>query len=407
MSCTGITHSTPAEVAAVSQCNATFDGIAARLGGFTCRDAPAIIHLRSPLALSNWTLPVLEVTIVTGAALALWWAIYRLRRRRDPTLIALWFASIVYLLVTEIPLYFPTLFGIQDSIGVVFDHNVFMVQFLYERLPLYIGALYPALTTLAFEIVRTLGVFRGRRGVLLGGVCVGFVHHCLYEVFDQLGPQLRWWAWNDANPLNHPMFASVPMTSMVIFAALGPGVLTVLVLWLVDRPVARGVDLPAFGVLWRTVVAGTLVPVGVALLSIPSSAFSGRVSAQALVFAAELALLALIAIRVLSQQIRHHAAHDASTFVRVFGPLYLGVLGGLWITALPAYFGSAGSTTADGTPVGSLPYAAACFALSIAWVTMASRVRVTAAPDRSSGVDTRATARPSAPVRAERPPSTG
>ncbi len=35
----------------------------------------------------------------------------------------------------------------------------------------------------------------------------------LYEVFDHLGLQLLWWAWNTENPLNRPMFASVPMTS--------------------------------------------------------------------------------------------------------------------------------------------------------------------------------------------------
>jgi len=40
------------------QCNAVFDSIAKSLGGFTCQDAPALIHLRNPFALSNWTLPV-------------------------------------------------------------------------------------------------------------------------------------------------------------------------------------------------------------------------------------------------------------------------------------------------------------------------------------------------------------
>ena len=113
----------------------------------------------------------------------------RLRREGDPTNLVLWFATVVYLLVVAIPLYFPDVFGIEGRIGVVFAHNAFTVQFLYERLPLYIVALYPAVTMLAFEIVRTLGVFRDR-GILVGAVCVGFVHHCFYEVFDQLGPQL-------------------------------------------------------------------------------------------------------------------------------------------------------------------------------------------------------------------------
>ena len=155
----------------MSQCNETFDKIAHQLGGFTCRNAPAIVHLRNPLSLTNWTLPVLELMMVFGAALALWWSLRRLRRDNDPTNLALWIASIVYLLATEIPLYFPDRFGMQDRIGVVFDHNVFTIQFLYERLPLYIVALYPAVATLAFEIVRVLGVFSRRHGLTdLAGV---------------------------------------------------------------------------------------------------------------------------------------------------------------------------------------------------------------------------------------------
>ena len=90
--------------------------------------------------------------------------------RRRSTNLVLRFASIVYLLATEIPLYFPDLFGLQDRIGVVFDHNVFTVQFLSERLPLYIVALYPAVATLAFEIVRTLGVFGRPRPAARSGL---------------------------------------------------------------------------------------------------------------------------------------------------------------------------------------------------------------------------------------------
>ena len=153
----------------------------------------------------------------------------------------------------------------------MFAHNVFTVEFLFDRLPLYIVALYPAVVSLAFEIVRSLGVFRDR-GIVVGAICVGFVHHCFYEVFDQLGPHLRWWAWNGANPINHPMLASVPMTSVFIFATLGPIVVTVLVLRLVGTGGSR--------LVWRTVLAGALVPVGIAVLSIPTSLFGGRSSAH-------------------------------------------------------------------------------------------------------------------------------
>jgi hypothetical protein len=355
----------------VSQCNETFDRIAHELGGFSCRDAPAVIHVRNPLALTNWTLPVLEAMMVFGAVLALWWAVRRIRREGDPTNLVLWFGSVVYLLVTEIPLYFPQVFGIEDQLGVVFDHNVFTVQFLYERLPLYIVALYPAVTTLAFEIVRVLGVFR-TRAILVGSVCVGFVHHCFYEVFDQIGPQLRWWAWNADNPANHPLFSSVPMTSVVIFATLGPAVLTFLTMVLVGRHVETGRRFGILSLTWRTLVAGALVVVGVGVLSVPSSLFGGaepNVTAQAVVFTSYLALFAIIAIPVLTRQWLTGRGAGGSggdapapnAFIRIFGPGYLGVLALLWISALPGYFGAVNGVTSDGTPIGTLWYAIGCF----------------------------------------------
>jgi hypothetical protein len=362
------------------QCTAAFDAIARPLGDFTCQDAPAFLHLRNPLALSNWTLPVLELMMVTGAVLALIYSIRRLRRHGDPINLALWCATVVYLFAIEIPLYFPNVFGVQDQLGVVFAHNVFTVQFLFDRLPLYIVALYPAVVTLAFEIVRSLGVFRDR-GVVVGAICVGFVHHCLYEVFDQLGPQLRWWAWNTGNPINHPMFASVPMTSVFIFATLGPIVVTVLVMLLVGR--RTGASAPAGWALgWRTVLAGVLVPLAVAILSIPTSLFGGahpNTTAQAVVFAAELVIVAVIAVPVLVRQwLRARNDFEPSEFVRIFGPLYLVVLGALWISALGQYFAATNGSTADGTPTGSLVYTVICFAVSVL-VVLPSMRRVGAA----------------------------
>ena len=329
------------------QCTAAFDAIARALGGFTCQHAPAVIHLRNPSTLTNWTLPVLELMMVTGAVLALIHAIRRLRRDGDPTNLAIWFATVVYLFVIEIPLYFPNVFGIQDQLGVVFAHNVFTVEFLFDRLPLYIVALYPAVVSLAFEIVRSLGVFRDR-GIVVGAICVGFVHHCFYEVFDQLGPHLRWWAWNGANPINHPMLASVPMTSVFIFATLGPIVVTVLVLRLVGTGGSR--------LAWRTVLAGALVPVGIAVLSIPTSLFGGRhphTGVQTVIFSVELAVIAVIAVPIFSPAMATGIGVPCApnAFVAFFGTTYLAVLAALWITS-------------HGTPRVGAAYAAVCFVIA-------------------------------------------
>jgi hypothetical protein len=339
------------------QCTASFDAIAQALGGFSCQHAPAFLHLRNPFALSNGTLPVLELMMVTGAVLALVHALRRLHRDGDPTNLALWFATVVYLFVIEIPLYFPNVFGVQDQLGVVFAHNVFTAQFLFDRLPLYIVALYPAVVSLAYEIVRSLGVFRDR-GIVVGAICVGFVHHCLYEVFDQLGPQLRWWSWNTENPINHPMLASVPMTSVFIFATLGPIVVTLLVL----RLVRTGRS----GLAWRTVLAGVLVPAGIALFSIPTSLFGGRhphTAVQAVIFSTELVVVGVIALPILVRQWRQESA-EPNRFVGSFGALYLVVLAALWASAFGDYVAASHGITADGTPTGNIAYAAVCFLIA-------------------------------------------
>ena len=215
------------------QCSDDIERIANRLG-FSCEHAAPVVHIRNPFDLANWTLPVLELTVVAGAVLALWWAIRRLRRDGDPVNLVIWFSTVIYLLIVEPPLYFPTVFGVDDTIGAVFAHNVFTVEFMYDRLPLYIVALYPAMMMLAYEIVRSLGVFRDR-GAVIGAVCVGFVHHCFYEIFDQLGPQLRWWAWNTDNAINRPMLASVPMSSVLLFATVGPALVALFTQLLVAR----------------------------------------------------------------------------------------------------------------------------------------------------------------------------
>ncbi|BBZ02515.1 hypothetical protein MCHIJ_19520 [Mycolicibacterium chitae] len=375
----------------MTQCTEAFDRIAIPLGEFSCRDAPAVLHLRDPLGLAGPTLPIIELMMVFGAVLALWWSIRRLRRDGDPVNLVLWCATVVYLFVIEIPLYFPNVFGIQDFLGVVFVHNAFTVQFLFDRLPLYIVALYPALITLSYEIVRVLGVFRRRHGAVVGAACVGVVHHVFYEIFDQLGPQLRWWAWDTENPMNRPMFASVPLTSVVIFAALGPFVVTLLTQFLVARRVA---DRPLGGAaLWGwTVLIGALVPVGLAVLGAPFSALSAlgpdNVRAQAVVLTAELVVLAAIAVPALVTQYRRGQPVDdaePNAFLRIFGPVYLLTLGALWLVALPAYFGAQNGITADGTPTGSLAYAALCFVAGAVVLAAALKVRAGAAPLRDFG----------------------
>jgi hypothetical protein len=362
--------------AAAGPCDPAFDRLAHWLGNFGCASARPVVQVRAPWELSNWTLPVIEAVMVAGAVFALVHAIRVRRRESDPTLLVLWLASLAYLVVVEPPLYFPAQFGIEKQTGIVFVHNVFTVSFLYDRLPLYIVALYPAMIVLAYEAVRSLGVFE-RRGTFIGAVCVGLVHQCFYEVFDQLGPQLRWWAWNPAAKSVHPAVAAVPLTSIVLFATVGPCALVLLARWL-----ARRGPLSGWGIAWRALVAGALVPVAYLVVSIPSGIF-GRgahpdITAEGVVLSVELGLFVVTGLAVLPGSWRRVRAGElsvprsAGSYTLIHGGTYLLILAILWITALPAYFGAAGGVTRDGTPTGSLPYAAVALLLAAVAVGLAA-----------------------------------
>ncbi|MFD6108126.1 hypothetical protein ACFWFQ_36355 [Nocardia salmonicida] len=354
-------------------CSPTFADLAHELG-FSCEEAGGLVEFRSPFALENWTLPVLELTIVVGAILALWYAIVRLRRHGDPTNLVLWFGATAYLFIIEPPLYFPAAFGIEDHIDTMFAHNVFTVDFLWGRLPLYIIAIYPLMATMAFGIVRMLGIFR-RYGVLIGATCVGFVHHAFYEIFDHLGPQLRWWEWSVDNPINQPMFDSVPMGSVVVFAALWPMSLAFCVQYFVGRHVDDGRSFSGIELTWRTIVIGLLASLGTFLLPLPATVIgmTGD-TVRGIVYALELAALAVVAGYVMIRQwtqLRQGSAKPpqyTDPFVQRFATLYLAVFALLWIASLPDFFDAVDGRTSNGDPIGNLWYTAACFVVAIASV---------------------------------------
>lgn len=362
-------------------CSSTFAELATRLG-FSCDTAGGPVKLRNPFGLENWTLPVLELTVIAGAVLAFLYAIVRLRRHNDPTNIALWFGAIAYLLIIEPPLYFPAVFGIDGHIDTMFAHNVFTVDFLWGRLPLYIVAVYPMMATIAFEIVRCLGVFR-RYGTVIGAICVGFVHHAFYEIFDHLGPQLRWWEWTLNHPLNQPFFSSVPVSSVVVFAALWPMSLAFCVQRFIGRHVDEGASFTATQVLWRTVAIGLLASVGTAILPLPASivgAVTRSAVWQGVAYAAELAIITAIAVPVLVAQWRRlrddRQADYTNPLILRYAAVYLAVMAFLWVTALPADLSAVHGITPTEDPVGNLWYAIACFVvagLSIAAASVALR----------------------------------
>lgn len=373
-------------------CAPTFERLAESLG-FSCSEAGGLLEFRNPLQLENWTLPVLEITVITGAVLALIYAIIRYRRG-DATNLALWFGAIAYLLIIEPPLYFPGAFGIADHVDTMFAHNVFTVDFLWGRLPLYIVAIYPMMATISFEIVRILGVFR-RYGAIVGAICVGFVHHAFYEIFDHLGPQLRWWEWSVDNPLNQPMFTSVPMGSVVVFAALWPASLAFCVQLLVGRQVDHGRRFGGLQVLWRTIVIGVLASLGTGILPLPATLLGAVTDGKLLgiAYAVELLIIAAVAIPVLIIQWRRlrlnlfaAGRYDNPLMVR-YAAGYLSVMTVLWLTALPAYLDASGGLTANGDPVGCLWYVVLCFVVAYLSVVAAATVPPILPAQRRPAVD--------------------
>ncbi|WP_103350327.1 hypothetical protein [Amycolatopsis sp. CA-128772] len=317
--------------------------------GFDCHDVSAVVSVRPPWELAHWTMPLLELLVVGGAVFALVHAIRRYRAG-DPVNLALWCASLVYLFVTEPPLYFPEWFGLDRVYGFIFAHNRFTVQFMADRLPLYIVAFYPAFSQLAYEVVRSLGVFR-RRGALTGSVAVAFVCQVFYEVFDQLGPQLKWWAWNPGNTIvNDPALASVPMTSMVLFASVSMAAMTYLVVRLAPR---RGWPLAL-----RILVAGVLTPPAMAIAGIPSGLAGENFTARAWILGVELVLIWSVGAVVVGSSLRFPRDEPLPAFTRHYPAVYLGGLLVCWIAALPAYFAARDGVTPDGSGL----YTLACFA---------------------------------------------
>ncbi len=339
--------------------------------GFDCHDVSPVISVRFPWELAHPTMPLLELLVIGGAVFALVHAIRRYRAG-DPVNLALWWTSLVYLLVTEPPLYFPEWFGLDKVYGFIFAHNLFTVQLMGDRLPLYIVAFYPMISQLAYELVRSAGIFRSR-GVLAGSVAVAFACQVFYEVFDQLGPQLKWWAWNPGNHIvNHPALAAVPMTSMLLFASVSMGAMTYLVVRLADG--TRRV--------WpRVLLAGVLTPPTMAIAGIPSSIFDGNTRAQAWILGVELGLVWLAGAWIVVSHLRspdRGPVEPLSAFARFYPAIYLGGMAVCWISALPAYFAAHDGITGEGTPIGSGLYALACFVGSGLLLAALYRVRRTA-----------------------------
>lgn len=369
-------------------CTAKFRELADQLGGIPCEHAKKVVYVNNPFHLADATMPVVEVLMVAGAVLALVHAIRTLRRTGSAVNLGVWIAAVAYVAFLEPPLYFPAAFGIDDYVQAVFVHNLFTVGFVDERMPLYILCLYPAMVYLAWMLTERLGIrarHPGVGGALITAVCLGFTHQALYEIFDHLGPQRLWWAWDYSATMNRDRLGSVPMSSVVNFALVMPTAFAFLALLLLQRkarPTVRSV-LPA------AVAVGVLTP----LVSMPGQlpvtyldmVEHPHTSVVHAVLVAMLVAAGTVTLREVALSWR--APQPTGTGFLGWYPLgyaaaYLGTFAALWIWALPQTLGAEHGVN-DARPIGSLPYVALCFVLSV--LILAPLVRNSRVPPCATG----------------------
>jgi hypothetical protein len=180
--------------------------------------------------------------------------------------------------------------------------------------------------------------------------------------------------------INQPALASVPMNSMLLFASVSFGAMTYLVVRLVGVDAGRDAR-AGWSVGWRTVLAGAATPLAMIVVSAPSGAFRGedQLGIQRTILSAELAVVWIAGLYLLVDAGRATRTDSgpiqSPVFARIYPAVYLGVLVALWLTALPAYLASSGGVTEQGTPVGSLWYAALCAVAAAVFILAAVRVR--------------------------------
>lgn len=354
----------------VTETALTFTQLVERLGGFSPENIASWAFVKSPFTLSHWTMNVIEVLLILGA---LWGLRHSMARFKagESIYLGFWLASVIFMLALEIPVYFPEKLGAPDN-ALFFIHNEFSVQFFFGRAPLYILALYPAIMYASFVLVRQAGLFDQRWGALIGALGVGVVHHVFYEIFDHFGPQYGWWTWNYPNFTSS--LASVPVSSMVSFAFVGPIALTLATQLLVPKsvvvqktPTMPG-DRRVRGFALGTLLAGLLTPIIFVMLTL-NTWFSVlginltprlEMLASAVLVGGALGLTLRQFLRLTS-----FSTEGLWHYSRAYFALFLSVFSGLWLYALPDYLVATNGLTPQGFPIGSLTYVLGCMAFAL------------------------------------------
>ena len=359
-------------------CTAEFARLSAKMGGLDC-DANPFLTLSNPFSLQHWTLPLIELTLIVGAIAALLHALRWRRLHGDASNLVIWFAGVFCLLLIEPIAYFPQWFGLEDAMGLTFVHNQFSVQFLYDRLPLYIVAMYPFFGYAAWVLVQRTGIFQ-RFHPVAGASCVTAVFFSLYEVIDMVGPQFRWWVWNENLSTSVPTLAHVPYINLQAFSIALPFAMALVTLWVSKQGrvggwmVVRNVALVCV-LVWPILFLSSLPSLLMALAGVPVS--TARIVATWLL----IGLASVVAVIAFLRSYRARRDDPATIpdgvvgdyFGAAYVGVYLVVAAVCWTAALPDYLSAREGFTADGARTGSLSFAVAMAVVSVAWTVGAYR----------------------------------
>jgi hypothetical protein len=356
-------------------CTEEFARLAGEAGGIRC-DASPFVTFTSPFSLDSWTMPLIELTLIGLMVACLVHARRWRRAHGDSSNLVMWAAGILALLFIEPIAYFPQWFGLEEELGLTFVHNQFTVQFLYNRLPLYIVGMYPVFGYLSYVLVQRTGVFERHRA-WVGAVCVAFTFHCLYEVVELVGPQFRWWIWNYDIPTGtgQPTLGATPYVNIQAFCIGIPLGMALATRWLATEPNQTR---------WR--IAGNVVLVSLATW--PVMFLSGAPSflldlagmptetARAVGTWLLVAGCAVVTVWAFADAYRARTRHEVDLpvgierdrFALVAIATYLVVALIVWAAAVPDFLDASGGVTPGGARVGNLPYGIATLAASIALV---------------------------------------
>lgn len=159
----------------------------------------ALVFVNAPATLLDWSFLAIELIVLIGFVTTIVHAFRHASQSGSPSAPLTLLCCLLYGLLMDISSYYT----VEN-----FWHGEFSLMFLYNRLPLYIVLLYPALLYHVCMTIRRCGF-----SPLVEAISVGFFGGVAYSIFDNLGPMLGWWIWDTNDPTTLPYLSSVPVTS--------------------------------------------------------------------------------------------------------------------------------------------------------------------------------------------------